>query len=111
MNNRLLHVFFEVNMGNQHDGLAILALERKVSLKALQPGELVCFVNKAQTRLKIVAGTGEPDGLGIIAYYRSPKGRLDLRALKYIPTAFNGSAIDFKVAIKKSFESRGIVEV
>lgn len=109
--NKLMHVFFEVNMANQHHGLAEIASAKKVDIKNLKPGEMVCYVNAPQTALKILASTGEENGHGVIAYYKSPKGRLDLQALRFIPEAFSGSGLNYKEALRKTFEKRGIKEV
>lgn len=111
MSNPIKHVFFDVNMANQHEGLARMALgEQRIEVSQLRVGDMIIFLNKARNRIKILAGTSEDNGRGLIAYYRSPKGTIDLRMIAEIPSYFSGGSIDFSRAIRKTLLDRGIKE-
>lgn len=111
MSNPIKHIFHDVNMANQHEGLAQIALEEKIDISRLRLGDMVIFLNSPKDRVKILAGTGEEGSRGLIAYYRSPKGKFDMNAIAHIPTFFNGGAIDFTKAIRKSLLEKGIKEI
>ena len=72
--NKLVHVFFGVNMSAQHDGLLTIMSTKKLKPEKLAPGEMVCFINNARDRIKILARANEENTRGVIGYYRSPRG-------------------------------------
>jgi hypothetical protein len=111
MNCRLVHVFWETNMSCGHDGLARIAAKKRLHIKDLAPGELVCFINRKQDRIKVLAGTAEEDGHGVMGYYRSPRGRIEVAAIQYIADSFLGGAIDYDSALRKTLTKNLSAEV
>lgn len=96
---RVLRLIQNTDMRCGQDGLLDLCSAFKVSAKELKPGELVVFVNSTHTMLKILASTGH--GWTVTAY-RSPRGRLEMRAVKHIPSCFTpGRQLHFDSAVAK----------
>lgn len=73
--NRLLHVFWDTDMRCGHDGLASIAKSEGIDASTLGIGNMLCFINRAKNKIKVLAPTTvmESGGGGnIVAYYRSP---------------------------------------
>lgn len=105
--NRLLHIFWDVSMALQHDGLTELLKKNKAPLPhQLNPGEMLLFVNKRKDKFKVIAGTSETESNGVLAYYKTRGRPIDVQALKYIPEAFNGQRIEYNSALKRTLEER-----
>lgn len=100
MANSVVHIFKNVSMSYQHDGLAELARKKKVNINLLDPGTHVLFLNSRLTRVKMYSANG------VISYYRAPNGgRLNLNMIEYIPQCFNaGGGMDWKKADKLALE-------
>jgi hypothetical protein len=96
--NKIIQVFLNISMQNQHDGLAEIAMENDVDVKKLKPGQLVVFINSEKTKLKVFGANG------VLAYFRSPHGRIEMQMIQHIPEAFSGGGIDFKAALKVTLE-------
>ena len=95
---KLIHIFQDADCRYGEPGLCDLA-KKHVELDALRPGELLIFVNTQKTMVKILATTGY--GFCVTGF-RSPVGRIELRALKHIPAAFNGGEIRYDKALAKA---------
>lgn len=106
MSNRLLHVFYDVDMRGRHEALAQVAKKEKIDIKNIRPGDMVCFINTAKDRIMVLAGVNEVDSFGVLGYYRSPHGRIDEMAIQHIPSAFNGGKFEMKKAIEKALVKR-----
>lgn len=91
MSQKILHVFFDVDMRSQHHGLQMHAAKRKVHLENLMPKQHVVFINKAMDRVKMYSSSG------VLSYLRVPQG-LELEAINYIPEAFVGDGVDVAYA-------------
>lgn len=105
--NRLLHIFWDVSMALQHDGLTELLKKNKAPLPhQLNPGEMLLFVNKRKDKFKVIAGTSETESNGVLAYYKTRGRPIDVQALKYIPEAFSGQTIKYNSALKRTLEER-----
>lgn len=103
---RILHIFWDVNFINQHDGLTKIMIKAGVRRDKFGPGDMVCFINRAHNRIKIMSFLdNDPDRLGVLAYYRS-KTVIDEQAIQYIPQAFDGSNIDYSAALRTTLEKR-----
>ena len=98
---RLLHIIHETDMRCSHEGLLVRAKEAGVPLTKMGPGDVIAFLNTGKDRLKVLAFTSEKDGHGILAYYRSPHGRVPLEAIEFIPEAFGGDGFRMDKAIKE----------
>lgn len=95
--NRVIRCFLNVRLSSGHVGLAEFAKKNKLNVTALNPGEYVVFINRAQDRVKVYASNN------IIAYLRLPSGqRLDLRVIQQIPSAFNGTKINYDEALRET---------
>jgi len=98
--NSLKRVFMDAHLGNGHAGLENLANKEKESLVKLSPGEFAIFINKKKTALKMVTAYGTT-----IAHFKMPKDhRLDLRAIKYLPTFFSGRELNYLGALREVFK-------
>lgn len=98
---RLLYVIPETNMACQHVGLVKQLKERGIDFKKFKPGDIVAFLNRRETMLRVMAVLPEKDTFGLLASYRSPHGRVPLEAIRYIPEAFGGGSFDMNKAIEK----------
>lgn len=103
---KILHVFFGTDMRCSQEGLKLVAETAGKKFDSLKPGEMFCFINNAETRIKVLAPTDEADSRGVLGSYMSPHGRIDLDAIQYIPRAFGGSGFDMNKAIKASLEKK-----
>jgi hypothetical protein len=98
---RILQVFFDADMRCGHEGLELLAKKHKIDLKKLDPGNFVVFVNSAKDRLKIYTA------YNVIAYMKSPAGKIDMRAVQFIPKAFEAKGtLTYDEALKELFEKQ-----
>lgn len=99
--NKILRVFLDVDMRNQHDGLSTLATKNKVNLSNLDPGCHVIFINSKQNKIKVFSCRGT------LTYIRKDKGRIDLNFISMIPQAFNDfGELEWAKAEKLSLEKR-----
>lgn len=95
---RLLRIFENADLRCAQDGLTELA-KRHVDASKIKPGELLVFINTDRTMVKVLASTGY--GLCVTGY-RSPSGRLELRALRHLPAAFRGGELHYDKALAKT---------
>lgn len=102
--NKIIRVFFDVDMRNGLDGLNRVATEHKLNLAELDQGEFVVFINSSKTILKLFATKD------MYAHYRSPSGRIDTRMIQYIPTVFNGTRFKFDDALREALLKGGVKE-
>jgi hypothetical protein len=105
-NNRVLQVFLNADLRCSHDGLREIAKKGGLDVKDLQAGQYIVFLNAAKDRLKLYAAGN------VVAYMKQPdRGKIDPRMIAELPRAFNGTAIQYEVAIKealvKIFARRG----
>jgi hypothetical protein len=72
-------------------------LNKKVPMSKLKQGEFVAFVNRARNKIKLCTQND------LVAYLRMPRGtKIDPRVIQYLPTAFNGTEIDYDKAMEAS---------
>jgi hypothetical protein len=103
---RIMHVFWDTDMRAGHHGLAEVAKKEGHALQKVSPGDYLCFINREQTMLKVLAMIEEKDTHGVLASYRSPHGRITLDAVQYIPQAFGASGFDMNKAIRRALEEK-----
>lgn len=91
------------NMALSHDGLNAVAIRLKVDPAKLERNELIVFLNRAKTRMKVLGGGG-----AVIGYVRmSDKSRIPLEAIQYLPEVFSNSGkIDINQAVEKLLVTR-----
>jgi len=98
---KVIRVFLDADLRGQHNSLAKAAKKTKLNVENLVSGQYVVFVNRARDRIKIFAANN------IIAYYKSPSGRIDMHTIALIPQAFEGpSGLNYDKALRKSLEKR-----
>lgn len=100
---RIVAVIDNTNMSSSHDGLGRIARKLKIAIDTLERNDLIVFLNRAKTRMKVLGGAGS-----IIGYVRMPKNQvLPLDAVQYLPEVFATTGkIDVAEAIKKSVTAR-----
>lgn len=108
MANKLVHVFFDVNLGCQHDGLSLEAKKvGKIDTEDLAAGELLLFINRRRDKIKVLASIGRGPRNCVLAYWRGKdKQVLDEMAIQYIARAFDGTTINYNQALRKAIEQR-----
>ena len=91
----VIRVFLNADLRCGHDGLTAMAKKEKINLAELEYGQFTVFINSKKDKLKVYAQND------VLAYYRSPHGRLEMRAIDKIPMAFRGYGFQFEDAVKK----------
>ena len=100
MNNKVVRVFFNVNMSAQHFGLYNVAMAEKINLNALRQGEHAVFINKKCNRIKVYSSNG------CLSYMKRDKG-IDLGIIQMIAQSFSESGeLSFTKAEKLSLEKK-----
>lgn len=99
---KLLHVFLDADMRCRHEGLFKFMKTNRVNPKTLRPGDIVAFLNRRKDRLMVIGVLDEENSYGVLAYYRSPSGRVAAEAIQYIPKVFGGMGLDMGEAVRKS---------
>lgn len=100
--NHIVRVFLDTHMGYGHKGLAALAAKQKINVGALDRGEYVIFINRAQTALNLYTGGN------CIAHLKMPgTAKIDMGVIRLIPSFFTGSQINYKGALKTLIKQRG----
>jgi hypothetical protein len=97
----LLHIFWDVDFRNGHDGLNQIAKEKKIQIRNMPHGEMVLFVNSKRNMIKVLASTGEENSNGVVAFYKCPRGRINEYSLQFIAQAFRGGEIRYDEALKR----------
>jgi hypothetical protein len=91
--------FANTDMRNGIFGLSKIAAKRKINLDTLQPGELVVFVNRYQTKVKIATGGRH------VSYLPLPDNQpLNPGIIAMIPKFYNGQSINYDAALRYILE-------
>lgn len=100
MRNKIVHLFRDTDMRNQHDGLSNLARSKKVKLDELGAAEHVVFLNARLNKIKLYSANG------VLSYYRAPgKERINLGMVEMIPACFNAEkGMDWGKAERLAFD-------
>lgn len=86
--NKILHIFEEVDMRKGHPGLAQLTAKQGISVSTLGRGEYVIFVNRDKSGVKVFT-SGHT-----ICYQKSEDGSpFSMNTIMSIPYLFNGPAL------------------
>lgn len=102
---RIVQVFLNADMRQGHSGLKKLAESYGIYPELFERGEYLVFINRQQKMLKVMAGKD------LIAFYKSPSGRLTMESIQYIPEAFLSDGnfemgLAIKRALTQAFERR-----
>ena len=101
---RLLYVIPDTDMKNYQAGLVRHLSERGIDFKNLKNGDVVAFLNRKETILRVLAVLPEKNTLGFVGTYKSPHGRVPLDAIQYITQCMGGHGFNMNRAIKMSLE-------
>lgn len=100
MRSRMVHLFKGADLRCGEFGLAALAKkERGVDVYSLSVGQVLCFLSNDREKAKYIGNTGY--GLAVMSI-RSPKGRLEERALVHVAAAFGGGRLDYGAGLEKT---------
>ncbi len=100
MSNRLMNFFFDSDLRSGHTGLTKVAKKNRINTDSLQPGEFVIFINKALSAFKLYGSNNT------LVYYRSPRGRIDLNTIQFLPQVFNAGQLNYSKALELAFHKR-----
>ena len=93
--NKVLRVFFDVDMRCSHPGLSKLAKElADVDLYQLKPLQHVVFFNKAMTRIKVFSS-------GAVLSYVFRHNGVSAETIQFFSEAFGAEGFAYDKALKK----------
>lgn len=94
---RLVHVFPKSDLRCSHIGLTKVAIKSNRDPRTLDNGDFLFFLNTKQNQFKLLGPNG------ILVHWKAPDNRrVEIRAIEFLPEAFNGKEFDFNIAVKKS---------
>src|SRR3990167_6906670 len=94
---KILRCFLNTNLAGSHNYLTRICEANKVDVKKLCPGDMVIFINKKKTMMKVYTANNT------IAFTK--KDRIDLEAIQYLPKIFESTAeVSYDRAIKIRLE-------
>lgn len=97
--NKIISVFPNSDLRSSHKGLSILAVKAKrKNSNELLNGEFHLFLNRSQSMFKMLAANN------VLVHYKSPRGRVDIQTIQYLPECFNGGKLDYDKALKAVLE-------
>jgi hypothetical protein len=100
MASKLLKFYFEADLRAGHDGLR---KKYKLDPDSFASGDFIIFINKRLSGFKLYGSNNT------IVYYRSPRGRIDLNTIQFLPQVFNAGKLDYDKALEIMFKKkRGI---
>lgn len=99
--NKIIRVFLNVDMRNQHNGLTRVAANESVDLLKIKPHEHVIFINTRKNKLKMFSTNG------VLSYVMAKEGMLNLAMIEQIPRCFNqDSTLDWNKAQRLALEKQ-----
>lgn len=101
MSNKLINVFPNTDLRCSHAGLTKLIFKHKgkvLNPELLANGEFILFINRSQSMIKMFASNN------VLIHYKSPRGRIDVRTIEYLPHCFNAGELNYDAALKKVLE-------
>ena len=100
---KLHAILWDTDMRSRHEGLLEYAKSQKaLAGRDLRHDDVLCFVNAKRDRVILLTGIDEKNRYGVLAYYRSSTGRIEERAIQYIPECFSGRKIEYTKALEKA---------
>lgn len=94
--NNLIKVFPNSDLRCSHKGLGILA--GKSDPKTLDAGNFLLFINRSQSAFKMLAAGN------VLVHYKSPRGRVHIDAIQYLPHCFSGWDLNYDKALGMSLD-------
>lgn len=99
---KIIQLAVDVNMGLGHPGLMELAKRFKMDVTKLGDDDLLMFLNRDRSKLKILGKQGI-----VLGYLRMPGSqKIMLEAIQYLPQTFGGSGFNYDDALKKALVER-----
>lgn len=103
--NRAIHVFWDFDFRCRHNGCILAAKDRGLTLRKLEEGDFLVYFNAKLDRIMILAPVTD-GSLGVLASYKSPKGRIRETDIQKISKAFGGGAITYADALRRVIQRR-----
>ena len=92
----VVRLFPNTHMAFSHHGLIQLAEKSGISVEKMAEDDLLLFINRPQTAMKIL------DSRNVIIYFRHPQNhRIDQGIFKLLPWYIKGGKLDYKGAMKE----------
>lgn len=88
----ILQIFHDTDLRNSHVGLSQIAKKHGIDVTKIRNKEHLLFLNAAKTKVKLYSSHG------LVSYYLSPSGKLNLHMIEELPSAFGAGGFDFKKA-------------
>lgn len=104
LNPRLLYVIPETNFACQHRGLVRQLSEKGIEFSDLKPGDVIAFLNRKETMLRVLVSLPEKNTLGFVGTYKSPHGRVPPEAIQFVTQAMGGDGFNMNKAIRLGLE-------
>jgi hypothetical protein len=107
--NRIIEIFFDVNMSLCHKGLTEHAKRRRRNVAELKPGEFILFYNKRVSAVKAFGANG------VYLHTKTPDNRqFNLRAMQLLPKFMSDTTIGYdralRAVVEAEMKSRGLWE-
>lgn len=93
MSNDVIRIYPSSDLRSGHSGLTKVLAKDGRDPATLEAGQFFLFINRAQSAFKMFAANNT------VVHYKSPRGRVDIRAIQYIPHCFSGGKLNFNKAL------------
>jgi hypothetical protein len=99
--NKLVHVFYDINMSNSHRGLKEIC-KKKIDTSGLRPGDMVVFINKNWTALKAFAGNEN----FLVHHKMQGSKHINPDTIVLLPLYVKGAKLEYDEANREAVTSR-----
>lgn len=93
--NKIISVFPNSDLRCSHFGLGMKLIKAKKDPVFFRNGNFALFLNRSQTAFKILGANN------VLVHYKHPRGRVNVKAIKFIPECFHGGEFTFDRALAK----------
>lgn len=93
MSNEVIRVYPDSDLRSGHDGLRKSLRKDGRDPETLDNGQFYLFINRRQSAFKMFAANNT------LVHYKSPRGRVDLRTIQFIPQCMSGGKLNFNKAL------------
>lgn len=94
MKNRLIHVFFNVDLRQSFTGL-VKTLKSKTD-RVMKQGDFVLFMNSKQDMIKMFCSS-----TNCLLQFKNEKGRINSQTIVDLPNYVQGNSLDYNSALRK----------